>query len=374
MAHSDAQTAGATFRRRKMYRAAVVGAGGYAGIEVVRTLILHPEFELVATSSDSLEGERIASVYPALEGYTDLKFVKSDENAIASEADIVFLAVPHTAAMACAPAYLERGVAVVDLSADYRIHDKDVYAKWYGVEHTSPELLAKAVYGQPETHRGGLQALGRAWDKSDPSTTPLVACAGCYPTATILASMPALEAGLDLDGYVVVNALSGVSGAGKKANARTHFCHANESVQAYSAGKHRHTPEIEQELAEAAGHQVRIAFSPILAPMKRGLLSMANIRLSADATFEQALDVYEKRYAEERFTHFLGAEMPQTASVNGGNHAHVGLAFDEGTHTLIASAAIDNLDKGAATQAVQCANLICGLDESAGLEFASPAV
>ncbi len=357
-----------------MYKAAVIGAGGYAGIEVARTLLRHPGFELVAASSDSLEGERLASVYPALEGYTDLRFVKSDVDAIADIADIVFLAVPHTAAMACAPAYLQHGVAVVDLSADYRIHDKDVYAKWYGVEHTSPELLAKAVYGQPETHRDDLKVLGSAWDKADASTTPLVACAGCYPTATILASMPALAAGLDRDGYVVVNALSGVSGAGKKANARTHFCHANESVQAYSAGKHRHTPEIEQELTEAAGHEVRIAFSPILVPMKRGLLSMANIRVADGATLEKALATYESRYAGEGFVHFLGTEMPQTASVNGGNHAHVGLAFDEGTRTLIASAAIDNLDKGAATQAVQCANLICGMAEDAGLEFTSPAV
>lgn len=357
-----------------MYKAAVVGAGGYAGIEVARILSRHPGFELVAAASDSLEGQELSSVYPALTGMTDLAFCKSDPEEISKLADVVFLAVPHTAAMACVPQYLEAGVAVIDLSADYRIHDKDVYEKWYGVEHTSPELLGRAVYGQPETHRDALLALGSRWDRDDASTTPLVACAGCYPTATILATAPALEAGYDLDGYVCVTALSGVSGAGKKANARTHFCHAHESAQAYSAGCHRHTPEIEQELSEAAGHKVSLAFTPVLVPMKRGLLSMANLRVGDGVEFDQILATYEERYAGEGFVHFLDTEMPQTASVVGGNHAHVGLAFAEETRTLIASGAIDNLDKGAATQAVQCANMVFGYAEDAGLDFANPVV
>ena len=357
-----------------MYKAAVIGAGGYAGIEVVRLLLRHPGFELVAAASDSLEGQKLSDVYPALAGMTDLEFCRSDHDEILELADIVFLAVPHTAAMACTPRYLESGTAVIDISADYRIHDKDVYAKWYGVEHTSPELLGKAVYGQPETHREGLSSLADGWDRKDPSTTPLVACAGCYPTATILATVPALEAGFDLDGYVCVTALSGVSGAGKKATAKTHFCHAHESAQAYSAGCHRHTPEIEQELTEAAGHKVSLAFTPVLVPMKRGLLSMANMRVADGVGFDQVLDAYEKRYAGEGFVHFLGTEMPQTASVVGGNHAHVGIAFEEETRTLIASGAIDNLDKGAASQAVQCANIVCGYAEDAGLDFANPVI
>ncbi len=357
-----------------MYKAAVIGAGGYAGIEVVRTLLHHPNFELVAASSDSLEDQRIADIYPALEGQTELKFVKSDHQKIASEIDVVFLAVPHTAAMACTSTYLSNGVAVIDLSADYRIHDKNMYEKWYGVAHTTPELLCKAIYGQPETHREDLEKLGEMWNKKDLTTTPLVACAGCYPTATILASYPALKAHFDLDGYVVVNALSGVSGAGKKASLRTHFCHANESVQAYSAGNHRHTPEIEQELTHAANYDIKIAFSPILVPMKRGLLSMANIRLKQEIMFDDVKAEYKKQYAREKFVHFLDNDMPQTTSVYGGNHAHVGVAFDEGTHTLIASCAIDNLDKGAATQAVQCANIVCGLDEDAGLDYINATV
>ncbi len=357
-----------------MYKAAVIGAGGYAGIEVVRTLLHHPNFELVAASSDSLEGQKITDVYPALEGHTDLKFIKSDHQKIASKIDIVFLAVPHTAAMACAPTYLSQGVAVIDLSADYRIHDKDVYEKWYGVKHSTPELLAQAIYGQPEIHRDDLKKLGEKWNKNDSSTTPLVACAGCYPTATILASYPALKAQFDLDGYVVINALSGVSGAGKKASSRTHFCHAEESVQAYSAGNHRHTPEIEQELTQAATHDIKIAFTPILVPMKRGLLSMSNIRIKNNISFDAVKEEYRRLYAQEKFVHFLENDMPQTSNVYGANHAHVGVAFDEGTHTLIASAAIDNLDKGAATQAVQCANIVCGLDEAAGLDYINATV
>ncbi len=355
-------------------KAAVIGASGYAGIEVVRLLLRHPDFELVAAASDSVAGQKLSSVYPALTGMTDLEFVHADFDKIASECDIVFLAVPHTAAMACAPVFIENDVAVIDLSADYRIHDKATYEKWYKADHTSSDLLERAVYGQPEKHRAELVAMGRSWEHGNTATTPLVACAGCYPTASILASMPAFEAGLVDGDYVVINALSGVSGAGKKANERTHFCHAAESAQAYSAGKHRHTPEIEQELSEAAGYPVNVVFTPILTPMKRGLLSMVTLRIKEGVSQEQIESAYAKRYEGEAFVHFLGTEMPQTTSVVGGNHAHVGIAFEPNTRTLIASGAIDNLDKGAASQAVQCANIVCGFAETDGLDFANPTV
>ena len=359
----------------KKIRAAVIGAGGYAGIEACRVLLGHPGFELVAAASDSMEGSLLGEEYPALVGQSGLRFCKTDYEAIAEACDVVFLAVPHTAAMACAPTFLNRGKAVVDLSADFRIHDRAVYEKWYGVEHTAPELLARAVFGQPESHRDALVALHDAWDLADPATAPLVACAGCYPTATILASRPALAAGLVSQGRpVIVNALSGVSGAGKKANARTHFCHAHESCEAYSAGKHRHAPEISQELSEAAGFGVDVVFTPHLVPMRRGLLSTVALDLVEGVTAEQVADAYEKAYAGERFVHFLGTTMPQTASVTGGNHAHVGISVEEQTGTLIASCAIDNLCKGAASQAVQCANILCGFDEAAGLDSPVPAV
>ncbi|MGI6217696.1 MAG: N-acetyl-gamma-glutamyl-phosphate reductase, partial [Coriobacteriales bacterium] len=213
-----------------------------------------------------------------------------------------------------------------------------------------------------------------AWDQSIAGTAPVVACAGCYPTATILGIAPALERGLVSSPLVTVNALSGVSGAGKKANARTHFCHAHESAQAYSACKHRHTPEIAQELSEIAGRDIDVVFTPILVPMKRGLLSMVTAQLEDGVALDDVLSAYESRYEGERFVHFLGEEMPQTASVCGGNHVQIGVAVDEGTSTLVVSSAIDNLDKGAASQAVQCANIVLGIDESAGLDFTVPVV
>ncbi len=358
-----------------MLRAAVVGASGFAGIEVVRTLLGHPGVELVAATSDSMEGQRLAEAYPALEGFTDMVFTCTDHESLASMCDVVFLAVPHTAAMSCVPIYHSAGVAVIDLSADFRLRDADLYERWYGCAHTAKELLQISLFGQPETHRANLAVAGSAWRESgDPALAPIVACAGCYPTATILACAPALSAGIAYPSPVIVNAMSGVSGAGKGANQRTHFCSAHESVQAYSAGTHRHTPEIEQELSLAAGVSVDVVFIPHLVPMKRGLLSTVTMRLREGYTLDDAIAVYSEVYGHERFVHFLGNTMPQTASVMGGNHAQVGLSCDDRLGMLIASCAIDNLDKGAATQAVQCANIILGFDESAGLDRAHPVV
>ncbi len=358
-----------------MIRAAVVGAGGYAGIEVVRTLLGHPSFELVAATSGSLAHQRIADVYPALEGMTDLEFVLTDHSELVQSCDVVFLAVPHTAAMSCAPLYHSAGVAVIDLSADFRIHDQAVFEMWYGCAHTAPELLPIAIYGQPESHRINLAVRGSDWRESgDPDLAPVVACAGCYPTATILACLPALVAGIVESSPIVVSAMSGVSGAGRGANQRTHFCSADASVQAYSAGSHRHTPEIEQELSELAGRRAEVVFTPHLVPMKRGLLSTVTMRFAAGMGIDDAMAAYSGRYEMERFVHFLGERMPQTSSVMGGNHAHVGIACDPRAGMLIASCAIDNLGKGAATQAVQCANIVFGLDESAGSGFAHPVV
>lgn len=357
-----------------MLRAAVVGAGGYAGIEAARILLAHPGFELTCVVSDANEGLPLSEVYPALAGSTDLVYSRLNYAEVADQCDVVFLAVPHTAAMPCAPFFLERGIAVIDLSADFRIHDPLIYEKWYDVAHASRELLQKAIYGQPETHREDLRYLHEAWMADHVANAPLVACAGCYPTATILAAVPALEAGLVMDGPLVVNAMSGVSGAGKKLAPRTHFCSAHDSVQAYSAGKHRHAPEIAQELSIAAGYDQNVIFTPHLVPMKRGLLSTVTLPLRANVAFDDVIATYGERYDPEPFVHFLRESMPQTASVIGGNHAHVGIAYDEYNHAAIASCAIDNLDKGAASQAVQCANIVCGYEEDLGLLFPHPVV
>ena len=346
-----------------MKRAAVVGAAGYAGVEAVRILLGHPDFELTCITSSSDAGTPIAKLYPALDGICDLVFEAHDVDAVAKKADVAFLAVPHTASLAMTPALVKSGVQVIDLSADYRIADAAVYEQWYEAKHTSTDLLAQAIYALPEVARDELKA-----------GTPVVACPGCYPTATALASLPIMEAGLKGEGPVIAAALSGVSGAGRKANAKTHFCNADESVGLYGL-PHRHTPEIAQTLSRTAKQDVEVIFTPHLVPMVRGLLSTVYIPLAHEMTTEEVHELYVKRYANEPFVNVRPAgEMPQTAWVEGSNRAQVGVKCAPGGKTLIASCAIDNLVKGAAGQAVQAANIVCGFDETAGLTPSCPVV
>ncbi len=345
------------------FNVGVVGAGGYAGIELVRRLLGHPFFDLHLITDNEYAGQRLDAVYPSFIGKSDLVFTKRDNPEI-SELDLVFLAVPHTAAMSVVPDLLEAGVTVIDLSADYRLKDADVYETWYGVKHTSPSLLPKAAFGLPEITGDQLDQAAQRFAKNLPA---LVACAGCYPTATSLAAYPAVHAGL-LDGPLFVQVISGVTGSGKKPSSRTHFCSADENVEAYGAGNHRHTPEIEQIL----GLPGRVVFIPHLAPLKRGLLSTVTLHLSDDAAqnfdLEKLHQSYVDFYRESPFVHVLDlGQLPRTASVCGTNNAQIGLAYDARTHTLIAVGAIDNLEKGAAGQAIQCANIVCGLSQDAGL-------
>lgn len=342
-------------------KAGIVGAAGFAGIELVRLLTEHPEFEICAVTSDALAGTPVRDLYPALT-QTDLVFSKHDSGVLTA-CDAVFLAVPHTAAMTQVPALLKVGISVFDLSADYRLKDAAVYEQWYATKHTSPELLEKAAFGLPELFR---LELARAAAEREAGSAALVACAGCYPTATSLAAYPALDAGL-VDGTVIADAISGVTGAGKKATERTHFCFANESVEAYSVGKHRHTPEIEQIL----GIPGKLVFTPHLAPFNRGLLSTVYLPLAAGPSSPTLEDIharYKAFYADDPFVCVLPlGTMPKTSSVAGSNYCHIGLALSQSGDMLIAVGAIDNLGKGAAAQAVQCANIVFGLDEATGL-------
>ena len=344
------------------YKVGVVGAAGYAGAELVRLLLQHPEFDLSVITSNADAGTPLAEAYPAFTGASDLVFTTHDDPAVRA-CDLVFLAVPHTAAMAQVPALLEAGVTVVDLSADYRLADKDVYEHWYGAKHTSPELLATRSFGLPELFGEDIERAHALHEAGKPA---LVACAGCYPTATSLASAPAVRAGWT-QGLVIVDAKSGVTGAGKGCSAKTHFCNADEDVQAYNVGKHRHTPEIEQIL----GKPGEVVFTPHLVPQKRGLLSTVYLQLTDDAADMSVADMltcYHTLYDGRPFVQVLPeGKLPRTASVVGTNVCQVGLAKNEATHTLIAIGAIDNLCKGAAGQGVQCANLVFGLDEKTGL-------
>lgn len=344
-----------------MESVAIVGAAGYAGAELTRLVLDHPGLELALVTSSADAGVRVCDLYPALAGCT-LEYVPHDVAVVAGAARLVFLAVPHTAAMAMAPALLAAGVTVIDVSADFRLKQPEVYSAWYGVAHTCPELLDEAVYGLPELWRDELVG------------ARLVACPGCYPTATLLAAAPAIEAGIVASDRVIVDAESGVSGAGRTPASGSHFVSAAESVSAYAVGSHRHTPEIAQGLARLGLAHPRVTFVPHLVPMTRGLLSTVYLELAPGVSAEEAHAVYARRYAGEPFVtlHPAGG-MPATREVRGSNRAHIGLAVDE-TGMLVVCAAIDNLVKGAAGQALQCANLVLGLDETSGLDRHTPVV
>lgn len=345
-----------------MIPVAIVGAAGYAGAELTRLLLGHPSFELVSVTSGQDEGRRVRDLYPALAA-CDLVYSAHDAAAVAAVAKVAFLAVPHTAAMAMAPVLLDAGLTVIDCSADFRLRDAGLFSAWYAAPHTAPDLLAEAVYGLPELWR---DLLGDA---------RLVACPGCYPTATLLAAAPAVLAGVVISSRVVVDAISGVSGAGRSLSPATHFVNATESVSAYKVGSHRHTPEIAQALGDLGLSDPAVVFTPHLAPLDRGLLSTVYLEIDPAVRAEEAHAVYAAAYAGEPFITVCdpGAQ-PATGHVRGSNRAHLGVVLDEASHTLIVTCAIDNLVKGTAGQAVQCANIALGLDETAGLSAPVPVV
>ena len=315
--------------------------------------------ELVVVTSTADAGRRVSELYPALAG-CDLTYVPHDLSAVTGVAQLVFLAVPHTAAMALVPGLLEADTTVIDASADFRLRDPGVFFAWYGTSHTCPELLSDAVYGLPELWREALRG------------ARLVACPGCYPTATLLAAAPAIEADMVLSSRVIVDAKSGVSGAGRSPSVSAHFVSAAESVSAYKVGSHRHTPEIAQGLEDLGLGSPRVTFSPHLVPMSRGLLSTVYLSVDEGLSAQDAHAAYADHYAAEPFVtvHPLGV-MPSTSEVRGSNRAHIGLAVD-GAGMLVVSAAIDNLVKGTAGQALQCANLALGYEETAGLDRLAP--
>ena len=346
-----------------MKRAAVVGAAGYAGAELTRLLIGHPSFELVGVTSGQDEGRFVRDVYPAL-AMCDLTYGPHDAaSVIASGAEVAFLAVPHTAAMAIAPTLLGAGLTVIDASADFRLRDPDLFAAWYATPHTARDLIDEAVYGLPELWRDFLPG------------ARLVACPGCYPTATLLAAAPAIRADIVISSRVIVDAISGVSGAGRTPGPVTHYVNATESVTAYKVGSHRHTPEISQGLAELGLPAPSVVFAPHLAPLDRGLLATVYLEVEPGLAPEEAHVAYTDAYAGEPFVTVCAPGIqPATSHVRGSNRAHIGIALDEPSNTLVVTCAIDNLVKGTAGQAVQCANIVLGYDETAGLAMPVPVV
>lgn len=345
-----------------MLPVAIVGAAGYAGAELTRLLLAHPSFDLVTVTSSSDAGRAVNDLYPALAG-CDLRYVEHDAAVVADSASVAFLAVPHTAAMAMAPALLAAGLTVIDASADFRLHDPELFTAWYATPHTAPELLDEAVYGLPELWRGELPG------------SRLVACPGCYPTAALLAAAPAVRADVLISSRVIVDAISGVSGAGRSLSEATHFVNVAESLSAYKVCGHRHTPEIAQGLADLGMAHPSVVFTPHLAPLDRGMLATMYLEVDPGLLAEEAHAIYREAYAGEPFiTVCEPGIQPASRHVRGTNRAHIGIALDEPSHTLVVTCAIDNLVKGTAGQAVQCANIVCGLPEAEGLTVPGPVI
>lgn len=336
-----------------MIRASIVGASGYSGGELMRLLSRHPDVELTILTASQQEGRQVGESFPSLRGFVDGELVGPEWDELGARSDVVFLALPHGLSMTAAGKLLAGGARVIDLGADFRLREVALYRRWYGLEHQAPELLSEAVYGLPE--------LGR----DDLSEAKLVACPGCYPTAAILAVLPVLELRLEGSG-VIVDAKSGVSGAGRGASAGTHFAEVNENVRPYNVGRHRHTPEMEQGLA-AAGAPERVLFSPHLIPMTRGILATCYLRTAHPVAREELEDVYRRRYAAWPFVRVLADRAPETKMTQGSNFCDVAAHAEPEQSLVVAMAALDNLVKGAAGQAIQCMNLMFGLPQEQGL-------
>ncbi|MSM41474.1 MAG: N-acetyl-gamma-glutamyl-phosphate reductase [Geobacter sp.] len=340
-----------------MVKVAVVGASGYTGLELLRILYCHPEVAVTCVTSEQSAGKRISEVFPTLRGRCDLVLENLEPVRVAERAELIFTALPHKAAMEVVPTFLELKRTVIDLSADYRLHDAAEYGKWYE-PHMNPELLPKAVYGLPELRRDKI------------AKTRLVANPGCYPTSIILGLAPLLKKGLIDPASIIADSKSGVSGAGRSAKVDNLYCEINDGFRAYGVGGvHRHIPEIEQELSELAGERIVISFTPHLVPMDRGIFSTVYATPLKKATTDQLVKLYETFYHGEPFVRVLPVgQVPSTAHVRGSNFCDIGITVDQRTGRVIVVSAIDNLVKGASGQAVQNMNLTCGFPENMGLE------
>ena len=338
-----------------MIRIGIVGASGYTGVELARLLCSCPDVKLKVATSRQYKGKKLADVYPSLAGMVDIVCEDLQMEKLAERADLFFTAVPHQTAMAIVPDLLRVGKKVVDLSADFRIHDAAVYEKWYQ-KHTAQEYLAKAIYGLPELHRQQIAA------------ARLVANPGCYPTSVILGVAPLLQAGVIEPETLIVDSKSGASGAGRLAQTGTLFCEVAEGFKAYKVAAHRHTPEMEQEISALCNKSVAISFTPHLLPMSRGILSTIYATMSKSMTDDEVYELYRNFYKNEPFVRLCepGA-IPATQFVRGSNFCDLGFKSDSRTGRIVVLAAIDNLVKGAAGQAVQNMNLMCGLPETRGL-------
>ncbi|MGL4791272.1 MAG: N-acetyl-gamma-glutamyl-phosphate reductase [Anaerotignaceae bacterium] len=341
-----------------MIKVGIVGATGYAGNELVRILMQHPNAEIIALTANSYKGKPFDEVYENYREINETVCQETDIEKLAKQCDVVFIALPHgTATNIITPEILEQ-TKIIDLGADFRLKDANEYEAWYDVKHNGKDLLKEAVYGLCEVNR------------DDIKKTNLIANPGCYTTCSILSLRPLVAEGLIDLNSIIVDAKSGVSGAGRGLSLQTMYDECNESVKAYKIASHRHTPEIEEQLGYAANEKITLTFTPHLIPMNRGILATCYATLKKPMTYEEVKAVYEKYYKNEYFIRLTKKGVfPETRWVKGSNFVDIGLQVDERTGRIVVIGAIDNLGKGAASQAVQNMNILFNLDEKTGLSY-----
>lgn len=344
-----------------MVKVGIIGATGYAGNELVRLLLGHKDAKIEWLGSRSYIDEKYADVYRNMFQLVDAKCMDDNMEELANRVDVIFTATPQGLCASLVNDEILSKVKIIDLSADFRIKDVNVYEQWYKLEHKSPQYIDEAVYGLCEINRNKVT-----------KDTRIIANPGCYTTTSILSIYPMVKEGIINPDTIIIDAKSGTSGAGRGAKVPNLFCEVNESIKAYGVGTHRHTPEIEEQLGYACGRDdLKLIFTPHLVPMNRGILVTAYANLAKDVTYEDVKAAYDKYYADEKFVRVLDKDVcPETRWVEGSNFVDVGFKLEPRTNRLIMMGALDNLVKGAAGQAVQNMNLMFGLPEDEGLELA----
>lgn len=340
-----------------MISASIIGATGYVGEEIVRILSKHPHVKITAVTSQNYANQNIQQVYPNLNKSIDLCCEELSIPKIAESSDIIFLCLPHGHSASYTKEMMPYNKKIIDLGADFRFDTKEIYEKWYGVEHVLPGVLSQAVYGLPEINKDKI------------ISARIIGNPGCYPTSIILGLAPVLKEKLIDTSSIISDSKSGISGAGRSANVSNLFTEINGNVKAYNIGKHRHVPEINQELSKLSGNNISITFSPHVVPMSRGILSTIYCKLNSILSVKEVLNIYKEYYKESIFVRILDEGiLPQTKWVYGSNYCDIGIEIDEVNNRLVIVSAIDNLVKGAAGQAVQNMNIMFGLKENMGID------
>lgn len=338
----------------------IMGATGFTGAELVRILLQHPEVELAFVDSRTYENQQFDEVYPNLKGKATMKAQSVDPENLPEDVELVFCALPHRISQNKVIPMHDKGMKIIDLSADFRLNDHKTYEQWYQTEHKRPDLLNKSVYGLPEWYEDALKK------------ATLTANPGCFPTSILLPLLPLMKEGMVDGKHLVVNSNTGISGAGRKPSPVNLFSQVNENVRAYGIGTHRHTPEIEQELSLAAGRDITLQFTPHLVPMDRGILSTIVTPAETGLTLKKVEDCYQAYYGSKPFIRLLNNDaLPETKAVKGSNFCDIAWRMDERSGNLILVAAIDNLIKGSSGEAVQNMNLMLGMPEETGLDHLS---